>query len=60
MDMKTAKIINSTRLDALFVENAQGKDFEVVNCMGEVLETGKIENNVIKINVPLSGIIFIK
>ena len=59
-DMKTAKIINSTRLDALIVENAEGKDFEVVNCMGEVLKTGRIENNVIKINVPLSGIIFIK
>ena len=59
-DMNTAKIINSTNFDSLAVENAQGKDFEVVNCMGEVLETGKIESNLAKINVPLSGIIFVK
>ena len=59
-DMNTAKIINSTNFDSLAVENAQGKTFEVVNCMGEVLETGKIESNLAKINVPLSGIIFVK
>ena len=59
-DMNTAKIINSTNFDSLAVENAQGKDFEVVNCMGEVLETGKIESSLVKINVPLSGIIFVK
>ena len=59
-DFKTAKIINSTRYDALIIKNAKGIDFEVVNCMGEVLETGKIDSNLEEINVPLSGIIFIK
>ena len=59
-DLKTAKVINSTKNNFLIIKNAKGRDFEIVNCMGEVLETGNIGTNLEEINVPLSGIIFIK
>jgi len=55
-----ASAVNSTRYKSLIIKNADGKTYRVVNCMGEELANGKIEGKLCEIDVPLSGIIFVK
>lgn len=55
-----AASVNCTRYGALIIKNAKGKSYRVVNCMGEELANGKIEGKLCEIEVPLSGIIFVK
>ena len=52
--------VNSTRHKALIVKNAENKEYTTVDCMGNILATGKIENDLYEINVPMAGIIFVK
>jgi len=55
-----ASAVNSTRYKSLIIKNAEGKAYRVVNCMGEELSSGKIDGKLCEIDVPLSGIIFVK
>lgn len=52
--------VNCTRFNSLIIKNAVGKNYKTVNCMGEELNNGKIDSELFEINVPLSGMIFIK
>lgn len=61
IDVKTerAAVINATSYGSLVVKNCNAKPYSVVNCMGDILETGEINGELCEISVPLSGMIFI-
>ena len=52
--------LNSTRYSSLIIKGAADKSYRVLNCMGEVLEEGKIGAALCEINVPTAGMICIK
>lgn len=55
-----AVILNSTGNGFVTLSGAKGKGYTVNDCMGNILESGCIEGDICRINVPLSGQIFIK
>ena len=61
IEVKTdiAVIVNAAATEKTVVKGACGKNYKVVNCMGEILSTGKIASDLDEIEVPLSGMIFI-
>lgn len=59
-DFKEIIAVNVTRFKSLVLKEAKGKEYRVLNCMGEVISEGIIDNDLIEIAVPLSGMIFIK
>ncbi len=52
--------VNCSCKDELIIKGASGKEYEVLNCKGETLLKGKLEDALAEISVPLSGMIFIK
>ncbi len=52
--------LNASRSKTLIIKAAKGRGYRVVNCMGEVLEEGSVEDKLFEVNVPFSGMIFIK
>ncbi len=60
VNTEIAVILNSTGKDYITLKGALGKDYTVKDCVGQVLESGKIENNLQEISVPLSGQIFVQ
>lgn len=60
--VKTEKavVVNGTRNNSLILKNCKGKTCKVVNCLGEELAQGMIENYLEEINVPMSGMVFIE
>ena len=55
-----ASAVNSTRYKSLIIKNAEGKTYRVVNCMGEEIAKGTIDGKLCEVEVPLSGIVFVK
>lgn len=51
--------VNATAYKNLIIKNAKGKNFAVVNCMGEAVSKGTINSNLEEIHVPVAGIIFV-
>ena len=51
--------VNATAYKNLIIKNARGKNFAVVNCMGEAVSKGTINSNLEEIHVPVAGIIFV-
>ena len=63
IDMKAyteASAVNSTRYKSLIIKNAEGKSYRVVNCMGEEFAKGTIDGKLCEVEVPLSGVVFVK
>ncbi|MGN1478777.1 MAG: glycoside hydrolase family 36 protein [Acutalibacteraceae bacterium] len=55
-----AAVVNASKHQSLILKGAKGKAFETVNCMGETLSSGEVSANIEEIEVPTSGIIFVK
>ena len=55
-----AVVVNASALESIIIKGAKDKKFVVVNCVGDELESGNITDNLQQINVPKSGMIFIK
>ncbi len=53
-------IVNASPFSALFVKGAKGKNCKVLNCMGEVLETSLVVNDIEEISVPLGGMMILE
>lgn len=53
-------VVNASALESIIIKGAKDKKFVVVNCVGDELESGNITDNLQQINVPTSGMIFIK
>ena len=57
---KETVAVNATVENALIIKNAKGKNYRVVNCMGEEISNGVIQSDLQDIPVNISGMIFIK
>lgn len=57
---ENAIAINSSAKKHLIIKNAEGYSYTVLNCMGEELLNGIIENNLQEIRVPVAGMIILK
>ena len=54
------KIINSSKLGFVIVKNAMNRNYEIINCMGDLLKTGCISSALEQIDIPLASILIIK
>ena len=52
--------VNCSRSKTLIIKGAPDKSYKVLNCMGEVLHNGMIDSALCEIDVPMSGMVFIK
>lgn len=52
--------VNATPKDTIFVKGYNGREYTVVNCMGEEVATGKITADIFEIAVPMCGMVTIK
>ena len=52
--------VNASRHSSLIFSGAVGKSFRTLDCMGNTLAEGRISENLIEIDVPLSGMVEIK
>lgn len=52
--------LNSSRSKTLVMRGAAGKSYKVLNCMGEELESGRLNGELCEIAVPLAGMICVK
>ena len=52
--------VNATPKDTIFVKGYNGREYTVVNCMGEEIATGKITENIFEVAVPMCGMVTIK
>ena len=53
-------IVKASKNNSVYVKNCEGKSYTAVNCFGETISEGKIESSLAEIELPLSGIMFIK
>ena len=59
VDTDSAVVVNASKYKSLIIKNAKNKSFRVVNCMGDTLSQGIINNDIEEINVPVSGMVFL-
>ena len=59
-DYESVIAVNSTGGASLYLQGAIGKSYRVVNCMGEKVESGYIEDAVAVIAVPMAGMVFVE
>ena len=59
VDTDSAVVVNATKYKSLIIKNAKNKSFRVVNCMGDTLSQGIINNDIEEINVPVSGMVYL-
>ena len=52
-------IVNASGFDSVIVKNADGKDFIVKSCKGEIIAKGKISGIPAELPVSRAGIVFI-
>ena len=52
--------VNATPDKTIFVKGYNGKEYTVVNCMGEEIAKGKITADIFEIEVPMCGMVTIK
>ena len=53
-------VVNATRYDSIIFKNLEGREYEVVDCMGNTLEVGKLTGTLCEVKVPLCGVVFVK
>ena len=53
-------VLNSSRSKTLLMRGANGKEYTVLNCMGEEISKGKLDGELCEIAVPLAGMICVK
>lgn len=52
--------VNASMYDSLIIRGAEGREYRTVNCMGEEIARGKINSSLAEIEVPVSGMVFMK
>ena len=52
--------VNGTRGNALVIKNADGKNYKVVDCMGNETDNGRFVSDIAEITVPTAGMVFIQ
>ena len=52
-------IVNVTKEKGIVIENCRGKLFRILNCMGEEIQNGVVESEIMRLPVPMSGMVFI-
>lgn len=50
-------VINCTSSDSLIIKGGKGRNYTVVDCMGNLVSEGKIDADLFEIAVPLTGIL---
>ena len=53
-------VVNATRHNSIIFKNLDGREYEVVDCMGNTLEVGKLTGTLSEVTVPLCGVVFVK
>lgn len=56
---KYTAAVNVTKKKGLVLEGCAGKRFRIVNCMGEETQSGIVKSEIIRLPVPISGMVFI-
>lgn len=52
--------VNCSRTKSLILKGAEGKSYATVNCMGEIVCEGVMGGHLFEIEVPMSGMVFVK
>ena len=52
--------VNCSRSKSLLLKGAEGKSYKVVNCMGEALCAGVVNDYLFEVGVPTAGMVFVK
>ncbi len=52
--------VNCSRSKTLIFKGAMGKSYTVVDCMGNTLCTGAVDNGLFEVEVPFTAMIFIR
>jgi len=52
--------VNASRFGSLILKDADGGEYEVVDCMGEKLANGFVSGNLFEVEVPISGMVTVK
>ena len=52
--------VNASRHESLLFKNLKGRNYKVVNCMGEDLGYGRFDSKLLEVKVPLGGIVFVE
>lgn len=52
--------VNATPKDTIFVKGYNGREYTVVNCMGEEVAKGKVTADIFEVAVPMCGMVTIK
>ena len=53
-------IVKASKGNSVYVKNCKGKSYKAVNCFGETISEGIIDSTIAEIELPLSGILYIK
>ena len=59
-DYDELTIVKASKGNSVYVKNCKGKSYTAVNCFGETISEGIIDSAIAEIELPLSGILFIK
>ena len=52
--------VNGTRGNSLIIKNADGKNYRIVDCMGNETDNGRFVSDIAEITVPTAGMVFIQ
>lgn len=59
-DYDELTIVKASKGNSVYVKNCKGKSYTAVNCFGETISEGIIDSAIAEIELPLSGILYIK
>lgn len=59
-DYDELTIVKASKGNSVYVKNCKGKSYTAVNCLGETISEGIIDSTIAEIELPLSGILYIK
>lgn len=59
-DYDELTIVKASKGNSVYVKNCKGKSYTAVNCFGETISEGIIDSTIAEIELPLSGILYIK
>ena len=59
-DYDELTIVKASKGNSVYVKNCKGKSYKAVNCFGETISEGIIDSTIAEIELPLSGILYIK
>ena len=58
-DFNNVVAVNANDRKFLILKGAAGKEYRVVNCLGETVRAGKAESSCMEVEVPLSGMVIV-